>query len=62
MQDKDLYEAIMRNLIRNRFDRLTIKELPASKNLIAVARHYGFNDLADEMQSDLDFELKCLLS
>lgn len=58
---QDLHEQIMRNLIRNRFDRLTIKELGESTNLIAVARHYGFNDLADEMQSDLDFELSKVL-
>ena len=58
---QDLHEQIMRNLIRNRFDRLTIGWVKDSKNLIAVARHYGFNDLADEMQSDLDFELSKVL-
>lgn len=58
---QDLYEQVMRNLIRNRFDRLTIKELQDSTNLIDVARYYGFNDLADEMQSDLDFELSKVL-
>lgn len=57
---QDLHEQTMRNLIRNRFDRLIIKELEDSTNLIDVARHYGFNDLAEEMQSDLDFELKKL--
>ena len=52
----------MRNLIRNRFDRLTQDGwVQDSKNLIAAARHYGFNDLADEMQSDLDFELSKVL-
>lgn len=58
---QDLHEQVMRNLIRNRFDRLTIKELQDSTNLIDAARYYGFNDLADEMQSDLDFELSKVL-
>lgn len=41
-------------LIRNEFDKNTMPwQLSNAKELINVARDFGLNDLADEMQNDL---------